>query len=59
MQIEILPTCTACGLCASINNDVFKVNGIAYVNNQKIKGNEQDCKTAAAQCPVGAIKIYE
>ena len=57
MKIEILPTCTACGLCASINGDVFKVNGIATVNHDKIQGNEQDCRTAAEKCPVGAIKI--
>lgn len=57
MKIEILPTCTACGLCESINGDVFKVNGIASVNSDKIKGNEKDCRAAAAQCPVGALKI--
>jgi ferredoxin len=34
-------------------------NGIAHVNNDKIKGNEQDCIDAAKQCPVSAIKIYE
>ncbi len=59
MQVEILDTCTACGLCESINSDVFKVNAISHVNNSKILGNEQDCLDAATQCPVGAIKITE
>lgn len=59
MKVEILDTCTACGLCESINSDVFKVNGMTHANNNMVKGNEQDCRDAAAQCPVGAIKIYE
>lgn len=59
MNVEILESCTACGLCESINSDVFKVNGKAQVNNNKIKGNEQDCKMAAEQCPMGAIKISD
>ena len=59
MKIEILNTCTACGLCENVNSDVFQVNGISKVNNNKISGNEEDCRNAAAQCPVGAIKIYE
>lgn len=59
MKVEILEGCTGCGLCASINSDVFKINGIAHVNNSKIKGNESDCRSAAAQCPADAIKIYD
>ena len=59
MQVEILDTCTACGLCESINSDDFKVNAISHVNSSKISGNEQDCLDAATQCPVGAIKITE
>ncbi len=58
MIVEILDTCTACGLCESINSEVFKVNGILHVNQNNVSGNEQDCIDAAAQCPVGAIKIY-
>lgn len=59
MQIEILPNCTGCGLCETINSDVFKVpsNGKAQVNNWNIVGNESDCYAAAHQCPVNAIKI--
>lgn len=59
MIVEILDNCTACGLCESINSDVFKVNAISHVNSSKISGNEQDCLDAATQCPVGAIKITE
>ncbi|MDD3436770.1 MAG: ferredoxin [Candidatus Gastranaerophilales bacterium] len=59
MKVEILDTCTACGLCESINNEVFKVNDMAHVTNSKIKGNEDDCRLAAAQCPAGAIIISE
>ena len=59
MQVEILDTCTACGLCESIDSDVFKVNAISHVNSSKISGNEQDCLDAATQCPGGAIKITE
>ena len=59
MNISIHKNCTGCGLCESINSDVFKVNGIAHVNNDMIKGNEQDCINAAEQCPVSAIKINE
>lgn len=58
MKIEILPSCTGCGLCASINSDVFSVNKVAHVNDLKIRGNENDCQSAASQCPVNAIKIY-
>lgn len=59
MQVEIVEGCIACGLCESINSDVFKVNGTAHANNEKVNGNEQDCLDAAAQCPVNVIKIHE
>lgn len=57
MKVEILPSCNGCGLCESLNCDVFKVNGKAHVNNANISGNELDCQAAAEQCPVNAIKI--
>lgn len=57
-MVEILSKCTACGLCESINSDVFKVNGIAFVDNNMVTGNEEDCVEAATQCPVGAIRLY-
>ena len=59
IKVEILPGCTSCGLCESINSDVFRVNDTAHVNEKNIRGNEKDCITAAAQCPVGVIKISE
>lgn len=59
MKVEILDGCTGCGSCEAINSDVFKVNGVAHVDSQMIKGNEQDCRDAAAQCPVNVIKVYE
>lgn len=59
MKVEILESCTGCGLCATINSDVFKVNAMAHVNSAHIQGNESDCRSAAAQCPVNAIKIYD
>lgn len=59
MKIQIDKSCTGCGLCESINSDVFQVKGIAHVNSSKIQGNETSCRDAASQCPVGAIKIYE
>ena len=59
MNVEILDTCTGCGLCESINSDVFKVDDIAHVNQAMVEENEQDCRNAAAQCPAEAIKISE
>lgn len=57
MKVDILPSCNGCGICESLNSDVFKVNGIAHVNSENISGNENDCIAAADQCPVNAIKI--
>jgi len=59
MKVEIIPGCISCGVCESINSEIFKLNEIAHVNNDKVAGNEQDCRDAAAQCPVSVIKIYE
>lgn len=57
MKVMINSACTGCGLCESINSDVFHVDNIAHINSDKISGNEADCRDAAEQCPVGAIKI--
>ncbi len=57
MNVAINSACTGCGLCESINNDVFHVDSVAHVNSSMIPGNESDCKIAAEQCPVGAIEI--
>ncbi len=58
MNVSINNDCTGCGLCESINSDVFTVaGGQAKVNGSKVSGNEKDCISAAEDCPVGAIKI--
>jgi ferredoxin len=59
MKVEIIPGCISCGLCESINSDVFTLNEIAHVNEENVPGNEQDCKDAADQCPVSVIKVTE
>jgi len=58
MKVEIIPGCISCGICQSINSDVFTLNEIAHVNEDKIVGNEEDCREAAKQCPVNVIKVY-
>jgi ferredoxin len=59
MQVEIIPGCIACGICESINSEVFTVDEVAHVNEKNIMGNEEDCKEAAKQCPVSVIKVTE
>ncbi len=59
MNVEILNGCIRCGICESINSEVFELNNIAHVNNDSIEGNEDDCRHAADMCPVCAIKITE
>lgn len=59
MIVEINEKCTGCGLCESINHEVFHVGSVAHVNSEKIKGHEKDCRLAADQCPVNAIEISE
>lgn len=60
MQVKINRKCTGCGLCQSINSRVFQVDGsMAHVNSNQIKGNENDCRIAATQCPVSAIEIMD
>ena len=59
MRVEIIPGCIACGACVSINSDVFELTDTAYVHNEHVSGNEEDCKAAAEACPVNVIKVYE
>jgi len=59
MKIEIFSNCICCGVCQSINSEVFEVNSIAHVNEEFIIGNEDDCRHAAKLCPVNAINIME
>jgi ferredoxin len=59
MNIEIFTNCIGCGVCESINGEVFEVNAIAHVNEEFIIGNEDDCRHAAEMCPVNAIIVVE
>jgi len=51
-------TCIGCGLCANDCPEVFEMQGdkaVAKVSN--VPADKEDaCKTAAANCPVQAIK---
>lgn len=59
MNVEIIPGCISCGACVSINSDVFELTDVAHVHQDKVLGNEEDCRAAAEACPVDVIKIYE
>lgn len=60
MDVSINQDCIGCGLCESINSEVFHLsNKMASVNKSKISGNEGDCRLAAEQCPVNAIEVHE
>jgi ferredoxin len=43
MKVEIIEGCISCGACESINSEVFHMNDIAHVNQDKVTGNEEDC----------------
>lgn len=50
-------TCIGCGLCANDCPEVFEMQGDkAVVKGDVPSGKEDSCKTAAANCPVAAIK---
>ena len=62
MKAEITSDCISCGICVSINSEVFELNefdNIASINLENIVGNEEDCRFASEICPVSAIKINE
>lgn len=59
MNVEILSGCIGCGICESINSEVFEVNNVAQVNDENIDANEDDCRLAADMCPVSVIKVTE
>lgn len=51
--------CLTCGMCTSIESEVFNFNdeGLVYADNSKInEENEENVKTAIENCPVGAIE---
>jgi len=59
MKVEIIPGCISCGICESINSDVFVLNDTAHVIDENVVGNEDDCRHASEMCPVDVIKITE
>jgi ferredoxin len=55
-------TCIGCGLCASTCPEVFEMgdDDIAVVRGDDVPPEaEDDCRTAAEDCPVDAIRIEE
>jgi len=60
MKVTITDDCTGCGVCETIAPDVFVVEDeMAVVNAAEIKGNEDEIKEAAEECPDESIKIEE
>ncbi len=59
MLVCITDECVCCGACEAINSEIFSIDSIARVNQNMIKGYEQDCIDAALICPVNAIWIDE
>ncbi len=57
MKVRIEDGCIACGACESFCDAVFKVDDVAYVNQDAVAGNEDAVKEAADACPVGVIVI--
>ncbi len=55
-------TCIGCGLCTSTCSDVYQINenGKAESSVEVVPPDcEQDCRTAANNCPTGAISVSE
>ena len=54
--------CLTCGMCASIESEVFNFNeeGLVEADNDKItEENEESVKEAIDNCPVSAIEEIE
>ncbi|HAH31498.1 MAG TPA: ferredoxin [Elusimicrobia bacterium] len=50
-------TCIGCGLCPSDCPEVFEMKGEKAISKGDVPaGKEESAKTAAANCPVQAIK---
>ena len=50
-------TCIGCGLCVNDCPEVFEMQGDKAVAKGNVPvGKEDSCKSAAANCPVQAIK---
>ena len=62
MKAKVNPdTCTGCGLCVSLCEDVFEMSGdVATVKLDPIPENLADAvRDAAESCPVEAISVIE
>lgn len=57
MEVKINDSCIGCGACESICETVFKVDGVATVNEAAVADNFDSVKEAADACPVGAIEV--
>ena len=52
--------CTSCGLCESIEPDIFEVpDQMVVKSNANFNDSIADIKDAADSCPVGVIKFEE
>jgi len=54
--------CIGCGACMALVPDYFELSdeGVAYAKNDLVKEDlEEDVKTAADNCPTGAIAVEE
>ena len=60
MEIKVnREKCLICGMCASINPQVFKFNDEGFVeadNKEITEENKDEVKEAMENCPVGAIE---
>ena len=63
MKASVDDSCTACGLCAEICPDVFRLDegdDIAQVIVDQVPPDAEDsCREAADSCPVEAIHLEE
>ena len=54
--------CIGCGACMALVPDYFELSdeGVAYAKDDVVKDDlEEDVKTAADNCPTGAIAVEE
>lgn len=58
-KVLIEDTCTACQLCVDDCPEVFEMGDdfAKPLQNADLKNNEECIRSAAEDCPVGAIKI--
>ena len=61
MKVSIVPGCVGCGLCVSLCPQVFQFGPLetAQVVQQPSCRTRKEVRDAAAQCPVGVIRVEE